>query len=252
MGRAKDISYDEKVKIIFLHQQGASLRQIAVTVHRSVSGVKGVIDSFKLEGTISDCRVVKRASKTSNRDKKYLFLTSKRDRRKSVPILTEEINQVLEYKISQSSVRRVLSSFGMNGRVACKKPWLRPANITKRLKFAMQHVNWTEEQWENVLFTDETKIEVYGSHRRVFVRRMAGERYQKQCLVPTVKFGGGSIMVWGAVSGKGKLPLHKIEGKMTKETYHQILIRKVKIFKALGPTESLSAVSRRYLEVLGC
>ncbi|KAI9562475.1 hypothetical protein GHT06_009908 [Daphnia sinensis] len=33
-------------------------------------------------------------------------------------------------------------------------------------------------------------------------------------------------MCWGAICSKGVLPLHQIEGVMTKETYHQILIRK--------------------------
>lgn len=125
-------------------------------------------------------------------------------------------------------MRRSLQSFDMNGRVACKKPLLRKANIRKRLKFAQEHVNWTEEQWNRVLFTDETKVEVFGTHRRVFVRRKAGERYRNECLVPTVKFGGGSVMCWGAICAKGALPLHRIEGIMTKQTYHQILIRKVK------------------------
>jgi hypothetical protein len=127
-----------------------------------------------------------------------------------------------------STVRRSLQSFDMNGRVACKKPLLRKANIGKRLKFAQEHVNWTVEQWNRVLFTDETKVEVFGTHRRTFVRRKPGERYRNECLVPTVKFGGGSVMCCWAICAKGALPLHRIVGIMTKQTYHQILIRQVK------------------------
>lgn len=111
--------------------------------------------------------------------------------------------------------------------VACKNPLLRKANIKKRLQLARDHVNWTETEWSKVLFTDETKIEIFGSHRRVFIRRMSGERYKSECLIPTVKHGRGSIMVWGAVLCEGALPLHLIEGIMKKESYHQILIRRV-------------------------
>jgi hypothetical protein len=153
--------------------------------------------------------------------------------RKTLPVLTQEISLATNNKISLSSVRRSFQSFGMNGRVACKKPLLRKANIRKRLEFAKQHLNWSEDQWNQVLFTDETKLEVFGIHRRVFLRRKAGERYRNECLVPTVKFGGGSVMCWGAICSKGVLPLHRIEGIMTKETYHQILIRKV-VFNAVN------------------
>ena len=40
-------------------------------------------------------------------------------------------------------------------------------------------------------------FEIFGSNRRVFVRRGVGERMISACVFPTVKHGGGGIMVWG-------------------------------------------------------
>jgi hypothetical protein len=42
-------------------------------------------------------------------------------------------------------------------------------------------------------------------------------------MVPTVKYGGGSVMVWGCFSGCGTGDLVKINGIMKKEQYKQIL-----------------------------
>ena len=47
-----------------------------------------------------------------------------------------------------------------------EKPYLRLANKRKRLIWAKEHRHWTEEDWNKVLWTDESKFEVFGSHRR--------------------------------------------------------------------------------------
>lgn len=156
-------------------------------------------------------------------DERYILLMSKRFRRKTVPELTSDFNTGRPNMVSFSTIRRSLHRFDMFGRVACKKPLLRKYNLRKRLRFAKQHVHWTVKQWVKVLFTDESKFEVFGNHRRIIVRRRPGERYESRCLVPTVKHGGGSIMVWGGISAAGALPLKLITGIMMKENYKQIL-----------------------------
>ena len=42
-------------------------------------------------------------------------------------------------------------------------------------------------------------FEVFGSHRRTFVRRRTGEKMLEECLMPSVKHGGGNVMVWAAL-----------------------------------------------------
>ena len=78
-----------------------------------------------------------------------------------------------------------------------------------------------------MLWTDESKFELFGSKRRVFVRRYAGERYSEKCLVPTVKHGGGSVTVWGCFGGENVELIHRIEEIMTKEIYREILEQQV-------------------------
>jgi hypothetical protein len=47
-----------------------------------------------------------------------------------------------------------------------------------------------------ILWSDETKIELFGLNAKHHV-------WRKLCNVPTVKHGGGSIMLWGRFSAAG-------------------------------------------------
>ena len=55
-----------------------------------------------------------------------------------------------------------------------------------------------------MLWKDESKFEVFGSHRRTFVRRRTNEKILEKCLTPSVKHGGGNVMVWDYF-GAGKV-----------------------------------------------
>lgn len=78
-----------------------------------------------------------------------------------------------------------------------KKPLLREVNRKKRLARAKEHRRWTIAEWKKVLWSDESKFEIFGNKRKIYVRRKVNERFSKNCIVPTVKHGGGSVMVWG-------------------------------------------------------
>ena len=116
-----------------------------------------------------------------------------------------------------------LKEQGMIGRIAVRKPLLQPVNKQKRLKFAQERVDWTIDQWKSVLWTDESKFELFGSHRRQYVRRKVNERFKPDYIVSTLKLGGGSGIVWVCFSHAGVGQLKKIEGIMKKEQYHSIL-----------------------------
>ncbi len=52
----------------------------------------------------------------------------------------------------------------------------------------------------HVLWSDETKINLFGSDGVTRVWRQPGEEYKDKCVLPTVKHGGGSVIVLGCMS----------------------------------------------------
>ena len=92
-----------------------------------------------------------------------------------------------------------------------------------RLKFARQHKEKENSFWKCVLWTDETKIELFGHNYRNHVWRKDSKAYSPKNTVPTVKFGRGSITIWGYFSAKGVGKIFLIYGKMNAQKYKQIL-----------------------------
>ena len=62
--------------------------------------------------------------------------------------------------------------------------------------------------WKKILWTDETKINLFGSDGIQKIWRKPHEEYKEKCMVPTVKHGGGSVLVWGCMGTQGVGRLH--------------------------------------------
>ena len=55
------------------------------------------------------------------------------------------------------------------------------------------------------------------------VWRQPGEEYKDKCVLPTVKHGGGSVLLWGCMSAAGSGELQFNEGTMNANMYCAIL-----------------------------
>uniref|UniRef100_A0A9J8DN26 Transposase n=1 Tax=Cyprinus carpio carpio TaxID=630221 RepID=A0A9J8DN26_CYPCA len=75
------------------------------------------------------------------------------------------------------------------------------AHVHARLKFANEHLNDSEENWVKVLWSDEIKIKLFGINSTHLVWRRKNAAYDPKNTIPTVKHGGGNIMLWGVLDG---------------------------------------------------
>ena len=98
--------------------------------------------------------------------------------------------------ISTSTVQRRLRESGLHGQIAAKKLLLKDTNNKKRLAWAKKHEQWTSDRRKSVLWSDESKFEIFSSNRHVFVRRGVGERMISACVAPTVRHGGVMVCWW--------------------------------------------------------
>ncbi|CAB4382599.1 unnamed protein product [Rhizophagus irregularis] len=127
--------------------------------------------------------------------------------------------------VSKSTVNDTIKRYKKTGFAIPEK---RPGRIHElynrkdRLRWSKDKKNWQEE-WKQVVWSDESRFALFESDGRVKVWRRAGDAYNKDCIQPTVKFGGGSVMFWGYFGWHGVRPLVVVEGNMDSDKYVNVL-----------------------------
>ncbi len=102
-------------------------------------------------------------------------------------------------KGSKTAIQRHLHHHKLFGRVSRKKPLLSSKNKLKHLQFARLYWNF---KWDRVLWSDETKIELFGNKHQRWVWRTQRGSHMEKYLMPTVKYRGGSLIFWGCFSAR--------------------------------------------------
>lgn len=223
MVRGRSLPKQIKEKIIEALNNGDSLSEVSRRFDIPKQTVYSIKKRFQERGHLDNMSKSGRPKKTSIRQDRKIRRLSVADPRRSAVNIHKNLNQTNDLNISVRTVRRRLESFGLHGRHGVKKPLITKKNKIARLKFAREHLHWSVKDWSNVLFSDESKFNLFGSDGIQWVRRQSGKRFDIRYQIPTVKHGGGSIMVWGCFSSQGIGPLRQIRGIMKKEQYIEIL-----------------------------
>jgi DDE superfamily endonuclease/Transposase len=130
---------------------------------------------------------------------------------------------ITNQSLSPHTTRRHLKKAGMKAVKKVKKPLLSQRHRRERLDFALAHQHWTIEDWKTVIWSDETKINRLGSDGVHWGWKKPGEGLSDRLVTGTLKFGGGSMMMWGCMLWEGVGYASKIDGKMDGELYIKIL-----------------------------
>lgn len=127
--------------------------------------------------------------------------------------------------VSYYAVRYALRKAGFRRRAARRKPPISEKNRVDRLRFAEEHRHWTQEQWEKILWSDETWVTA-GRHTKTYITRRQGEEWDPTCIVEREQRKGG-WMFWGCFNASQKGPSvfwEKEWGSITSESYCQHIV----------------------------
>ena len=212
-----------KLIVNLRHEDKHSIGDIANIVKKSKSVIHGILKKFKETGSCEAKKPPGRPRKTTAREDRLIVKNSKKDRFATATAISKNTKTDFGISVSRHMVSRRLNEKCLFSRVPSTKPFISNKNQRSRKKFATEHVTWTEEQWDYVHFSDESKFNLFGSDGRRFVRRNVTERYYPKCIKSSVKFGGGSVMVFGMISAAGPGPLVRLHGRINASVYKELL-----------------------------
>ncbi|PIO62009.1 hypothetical protein TELCIR_16451 [Teladorsagia circumcincta] len=86
--------------------------------------------------------------------------------------------------LSKPTVGRRLKDAETYGKRPARKSFISPKNGRARVELARHHLDWTVADWSRVLFTGESKFNLFESDGAWYVRRSSGERFDPVTLYP--------------------------------------------------------------------
>ncbi|KFM62309.1 Transposable element Tcb1 transposase, partial [Stegodyphus mimosarum] len=183
----------------------------------ATSGVRKFCLRYQETNSIKNKEGKGRKRCTTSIDDRRIKRLCLQDRKMSSAAIRSDLNDA-GVSVSSRTIRRRLTDVGLRGRIPRKKPYLNFQQRKKRLQWAKEHINWTDDQWSQVIWSDETKISLFGSDGRKYVRRRIGEELHPDCIQATVK-NPVSVMIWSCMSADGIGRLHVIDGTLNARKY---------------------------------
>jgi len=222
MEKRKELSVFERGMIIGLHKGKHGASDISKILNIPRTTCQHVITKFCEEGLTDVTSRSGRPPLLTERSERTLIRQVKENRKVSIEEITENFNQLSLTQISTSTSRCILHKHDYFGWIGKRKPFVSEVNRQKRLKWCQERKFWNEE-WDNIIWSDESRFLLFENDGQQWVWRKPQEKYDVDCLVPTVKSGNEGVMIWGCFV-KNKLgPLVILDGKITGEVYKNLL-----------------------------
>ena len=203
--------------------------QVARVLGRNVSVVARLVHKYQRTGRVEDERRHPRGRVTTQIQDGQIVADHLRDRFKTATFTSRTTLGTHGRPISRRTVLRRLRDQGLRARRPFRGLVLTQRHRQQRERWARRHQRMTRAEWANVLFTDESRFNLYNSDGRWRVYRRRGERLNDACIVQREQYGGGSVMVWAGVSLHTKTDLVVVRGNLNAVRYQQDILIPVAI-----------------------
>ncbi|GFW18696.1 transposable element Tcb1 transposase [Trichonephila clavipes] len=174
---------------------------------------------------------------TTPADDRYIVLQARRNRRQTAGEIARHTTQVTVRPISRFTMARRLHGGGLFARRPVRCVPLTPAHWRRRSLWCSEHRNWRDNEWGQVLFTDESRFSLISDSHRILIWRERGSRNHPSNIIERDRYGGRGVLVWGGIILGSRTDLHIFDAGSVNGTRYcnEILLPSVHLFRgAMG------------------
>ncbi|GFX84253.1 transposable element Tcb2 transposase [Trichonephila clavipes] len=109
---------------------------------------------------------------------------------------------------------------------------LTPSHRRRRSLWCREHRNWRDNEWGQVLFTDESRFSLSSDSHRILIWRERGSRNHPSNIIERDRYGG--VLVWGGIILGSRTDLHIFDAGSVNGTRYcnEILLPYVRLFRS--------------------
>jgi transposase len=210
-----------KGKIISLSEDGKGPEDIARKTGVLSGTISAFLKRFRDRGNHTNQPHLGGPRKSTAEEDQAIIAVAHANTRLSHVQVREQANSMLSLR----TIRRRLKEDGIRKWKAANCAKLNDRLAAARLEWALEHANWTVEDWAKICWSDECSVQKGKDPTAVWVFRRRGE---KEKFLPhnvngQLPGGGASLMIWSCFTSNIKGPLVPIYGRATADTYKLLL-----------------------------
>ncbi|GFU31873.1 transposable element Tcb1 transposase [Trichonephila clavipes] len=205
-------------RIIGKLEEGRSVTSVAAEFGIAHSIVSRLWRQFQTTGTAIRGFSSGRPRGTTPADDRYIVLQARRNRRQTAGEFARHTTQATGRPISRFTVARRLHGGDLFARRPVRCVSLTPAYRRRRSLWCREHRNWRDNEWERVLFTDESRFSLSSDSHRILIWRERGSRNHPSNIIERDRYGGRGALVWGGIMLGSRTDLHIFDAGLVNGT----------------------------------
>src|SRR5581483_2243341 len=190
-----DLTEAERNQIIGLFKGGSTKANIIKTLGFSKTTVYRTIRLY-CEGKSLETQLRSGRPKLLNNDhQKSLKSIVKKNNHQSAEQIKNKLQRKTEMQVFTRTIRRNLHELNIFSRIPACKPLLNDKQRENRLNWCIEKKDWSINKWKSVIWSDESRFTIFKNDGPGRVWRTPGTRFNIQNMVPSIKHGGGGVMM---------------------------------------------------------
>ncbi|TKA70157.1 hypothetical protein B0A49_13150, partial [Cryomyces minteri] len=155
--------------------EGRKPRELARSIGVPQSTISDTIQKSTIRTNQTSQHRVGRPRSYSDREERRIVIAA----RKYPTIRYANIKQEANVEISNETIRGILKKHYIFHWISKKRPFLTKQTAKVRLDWARARVSWTEEQWKNIMWSDECSVERGSGKKPVWIWGTPSQKWEK-------------------------------------------------------------------------